>query len=58
MTNNGEHGVLCKFIKMKTLVFYGTEYEDANEFLIDCHEHQHKIGIFQMYSVEFVSFQL
>lgn len=53
---NDEHGMFCSFMKMKPPVFQGTEFEDALEFLIDCHDHLHKMSIIEKFGVEFVFF--
>lgn len=45
-------------MKMKPLVFQGIDSKDVFEFLIDYHENLHKMGIMEMYDVEFEIFQL
>lgn len=52
MTND-EHGIFCKFIKMKPLIFQGIESEDDFELLIDGFEWLHKMDIIEKYGVEF-----
>ena len=40
-----QHELFSKFLKLKPPVFKGAESEDAYDFLVDCHELLHKIGI-------------
>ena len=56
MTND-QHELFSKFLKLKPPVFEGAESEDAYDFLVDCHELLHKMGIVEQFGVEFVSFQ-
>ncbi|XP_069153072.1 uncharacterized protein [Solanum lycopersicum] len=56
MTND-QHELFNKFLKLKPPVFKGAEYEDAYDFLVDCHELLHKMGIVERFSVEFVTYQ-
>ncbi|XP_069146470.1 uncharacterized protein [Solanum lycopersicum] len=56
MTND-QHELLSKFLKLKPPVFKGAESEDAYDFLVDCHELLHKMGIVERFGVEFVSYQ-
>ena len=46
MTND-QHELFNKFLKLKPPVFKGAEYEDAYDFLVDCHELLHKMGIIE-----------
>ena len=39
------HEIFSKFLKSKPPVFKDVESEDAYNFLVDCHELLHKIGI-------------
>ena len=56
MTND-QHELFSKFLKLKPPVFKGAESEDAYDFLVDCHELLHKMGIVERFCVEFVSYQ-
>ena len=56
MTND-QHELFSKFLKLKPPVFKGAESEDAYNFLVDCHELLHKIGIAERFGVEFVTYQ-
>ena len=40
-----QHELFSKFLKLKPLVFKGAKSEDAYDFLVDCHELLHKMGI-------------
>ena len=40
-----QHELFSKFFKLKPPVFKGAESEDAYDFLVDCHELLHKMGI-------------
>ena len=40
-----QHELFSKFLKLKPPVFKGAESEDAYDFLVDCHELLHKMGI-------------
>ena len=55
MTND-QHELFSKFLKLKPPVFKGAESEDAYDFLVDCHELLHKMGIVERYDVEFVTY--
>ena len=52
-----QHELFSKFLKLKPLVFMGAESEDAYDFLVDCHELLHKMGIVERFGVEFVTYQ-
>ncbi|TMW81126.1 hypothetical protein EJD97_011686, partial [Solanum chilense] len=56
MTND-QHELFSKFFKLKPPVFKGAESEDAYDFLVDCHELLHKMGIVERFGVEFVTYQ-
>ena len=55
MTND-QHELFSKFLKLKPPVFKGAELEDAYDFLVDCHELLHNMGIVERFGVEFVSY--
>ncbi|TMW80900.1 hypothetical protein EJD97_013899, partial [Solanum chilense] len=52
-----QHVLFSKFLKLKPPVFKGAEYEDAYNFLVDCHELLHKMGIVERFGVEFVTYK-
>ena len=52
-----QHGFFTKFLKLKPPVFKGAESKDAYDFLVDCHEFLHKMGIVERFGVEFVTYQ-
>ena len=52
-----QHELFSKFLKLKPPVFKGAESEDAYNFLVDCHELLHKMGIVERFGVEFVTYQ-
>ena len=56
MTND-QHELFSKFLKLKPPVFKDAELEDAYDFLVDCHELLHKMGIVERFGVEFVTYQ-
>ena len=56
MTND-QHELLSKFLKFKPSVFKVAESEEAYDFLFDCHELLHKMGIVERFGVEFVTYQ-
>ncbi|TMW80626.1 hypothetical protein EJD97_017617, partial [Solanum chilense] len=52
-----QHELFSKFLKLKPPVFKGAESEYAYDFLVDCHELLHKMGIVERFGVEFVTYQ-
>ncbi|TMW99060.1 hypothetical protein EJD97_003105, partial [Solanum chilense] len=52
-----QYELFTKFLKLKPPVFKGAEYEDAYDFLVDCHELLHKMDIVERFGVEFVTYQ-
>ena len=50
MTND-QHELFSMFLKLKPPVFKGAESEDAYDFLVDCHELLHKMGIVERFGV-------
>ena len=52
-----QHELFSKFLKLKPLVLKGAESENAYDFLVDCYELLHKIGIVERFGVEFVTYQ-
>ena len=42
-----QHELFSKFLKLKPPVFKDAESEDAYDFLVDCHELLHKMGIIE-----------
>ena len=51
-----QHELFSKFLKLKPPVFKGAESEDAYDFLVDCHELLHKMGIVERFGVVFVTY--
>ena len=56
MTND-QHELFSKVWKLKPPVFKAAKSEDAYDFLVDCHELLHKMGIVKRFGVEFVTYQ-
>ena len=56
MTND-QHELFSNFLKLKPPLFKGADSEDAYDFLVDCHELLHKMGIVEWFGVEFVTYQ-
>ncbi|KAK4713525.1 hypothetical protein R3W88_019432 [Solanum pinnatisectum] len=51
------HNLFIKFLKLNSPFFIGTEYKDAYDFLVDCHELLHKMDTVARFGVEFVTYQ-
>ena len=51
-----QHELFSTFLKLKPPVFKGAESEDAYDFLVDCHELLHQMGIVEWFGVEFVTY--
>ncbi|TMW85844.1 hypothetical protein EJD97_022393, partial [Solanum chilense] len=52
-----QHELFSKFLKLKPPVFQGAESEDGYDFMVDCHELLHKMGIVERFGVEFVTYE-
>ena len=52
-----QHELFIMFLKLKSPVFKGAEFEDAYDFLVDCHKLLHRIDIVERFSVECVIYQ-
>ena len=52
-----QHDLFTMFLKLKHPVLKVDESEDAYDFLVDCHEHLHKMDIVEQFGVEFVTYQ-
>ena len=52
-----QHELFIMFLNLKPPVFKVAESEDAYDFLVDCHELLHKMGIVERFGVEFVTYQ-
>ena len=52
-----QHELFSKFLKLKPPVFKGAESMDAYDFLVDCHELLHKMGIVEQFCFEFVTYK-
>ena len=52
-----QHDLFIKFLKLKPPVFKGVVFEDAYDFVVDCHELLHKMDIVEQFGVVFVTYQ-